>query len=185
MRWGLFGKPDWNKQGQEWLGGDGSFQVAQSSPCRGGRTGSREIAHAYAVAVLGLDGFWPFLNGYILAHEPLFDSTHIGVYSSEATEDCLHHMDLQVANIITPTKQGMVCKSVYVVYIRLFAYQASPSILVTVGWPKSDRCGRSQNHEFALMARRDLAAVPTPPGSSSNSSSPICSGRCSAITTGI
>ena len=38
-----------------------------------------------------------------------------------------------------------------------------------------------------LMARRDLAAVPAneraAPGSSSSSTSPICSGRCSAITT--
>ena len=93
------------------------------------------MAHAYTVAVLGVDGFKPLLTDYILASEPPFDSRYIGVYSSEGLDESLHYIDLQIAYAPCATAIGTMLTQYYVVYLRLFAYQPSPSILIVVGRP--------------------------------------------------
>lgn len=47
-----------------------------------------------------------------------------------------HYIDLQVANVRRVTAAGLTFDdTVYVVYLRLFANQPSPSILVVAGRP--------------------------------------------------
>jgi hypothetical protein len=57
--------------------------------------------------------------------------------------------------------------------------------MLDVTWspPAQQPDRRDPREKGRLMARRDLAAVPDRARSSSSSSSPTCSGRCSAITT--
>jgi hypothetical protein len=133
MRIGLFGDRDFNARGKDWLGGNGEDR--SGFRMHAGIVGQSlaKIAHSYAVAALGIDGFQPFLPGYILAREPLLDRTHIGVFSSDSVQDDLHFIDLQLAD--APIPRSTKRRPVIIAYLRLFAHKPSPSILVTVGWP--------------------------------------------------
>ena len=133
LRISLFGPPNLNQQGQKWLKGNGKF--GWKNRLHAGVVGQAlaKIAHAYACAAIGTDAFHPLLTDYILAREPPFDGQHIGIHSSDGFDDALHYIDLQIANVPRRTAIGLMHEAVYVVYLRLFSFQPSPSILIVVG----------------------------------------------------
>lgn len=131
----LFGPKDWVERAGKWLGGNGTFRWGNRiHPGIVGQAFAK-IAHSYACATLGPDAFQPFLIDYIQAHEPSFDEHHIGVHDSGSFDECLHYVDLQVAYVPHQTVIGRVLAPVYVVFLRLFAFQPAPSVLVVVGRP--------------------------------------------------
>ncbi|MGE5564766.1 MAG: HNH endonuclease [Parcubacteria group bacterium] len=136
LRLSLFGAKDWNLTGQQWLGANGTFRWAHR--LHAGIVGQAlaKIAHAYACAKLGADTFTPFLTEYIRAKEPPFDGYHLGSYSSHDQMDCLHYLDIQLTRARRWAGAGYVEETLYVVYLRLFAHQPSPSFLIVVGRPK-------------------------------------------------
>jgi len=137
LRLALFGDDNWIEKARKWIGGKGGFRF--SNRLHAGIMGQAlaKIAHAYACAVLGPEGFTPFLASYILAKEPSLDLENIGIFPSEGIQDAMHYLDLQIANVPVQTAIGVASQEFIVAYIRLFASRPSPSVLVVVGKPNA------------------------------------------------
>jgi hypothetical protein len=135
----VFGRRDWNERGRAWLGGNGTFRVPTRMHLGIVGQALAKMAHAFASAQLGVDAFDPFLTEYIRATEPAFDSHHIGIHESLGEPyQVLHYFDVQVTRVRRVTAAGISFdEEVYVVFMRLFANQASPTILVVVGRPRA------------------------------------------------
>jgi hypothetical protein len=131
----VFGHRDWNERARKWVGEGAKVHMGYRGSM--GQLGQliAKIAHSYACAKLGLDGFSPFLLDHIRANRPAFDSQYMGIYSSEQVLDHLHHVSINVATGLRRTVIGMSRETVYLVAIRLFANHPSPMFLAIVGRP--------------------------------------------------
>lgn len=136
LRLAIFGDRDWVERAGKWMGRNGSFKFGtRFHPGIVGQALAK-IAHAYACAVVGPDGFHHELTEYILTPEPPMFLGNIGIFASEGVhDDALHYIDLLIADAPVQTAVGVGLQKVLVVYIRLFAARPSPSILVVVGRP--------------------------------------------------
>jgi len=82
-----------------------------------------KIAHAYAVAELGLDSFTPFLSDIILNKSPMYIGHYVGGLRHDEKGDDLHHIEIS----------NFGAKRYVVVEIRLFANRTLPLYVVVVG----------------------------------------------------
>ena len=94
-----------------------------------------KVAHGYAVAALGLDGFKPYLPPHILDGGTNTDVEHIGVLESTVRENVLHDIrcfidKVQLSSL--PMLPNQI-KSLVIVHIDLFANHNLNPFEVVVG----------------------------------------------------
>lgn len=123
---------DFNERGKKTIG-EGSYRYGMWMHVGVFGQMIAKICHAYAVAVLGLNGFEPFLTSYILASEPEFDGFRIASIMTIGHGDELHDISISYENAPIPTAVGTAFQQVYVVRFRLFAPLNGPAFICVVG----------------------------------------------------
>jgi HNH endonuclease len=96
-----------------------------------------KIAHAFAVAALGIGHFIPFLRTYICAKGAPFDGYHIASEANPYLSDAIHEIALYPSWVPNFTPIGTSWRRVYVTRIRLFSILGGPEFCAVVGEPKS------------------------------------------------
>ncbi len=94
-----------------------------------------KIAHSFAVAHLGVDGFKPYLTEYIRAKDPPRDFTYIGGQALDVDNPALHDITLVVAPKRYRTALGIAEKEFVLVELCLLANCRAPNYLIVVGEP--------------------------------------------------
>lgn len=97
-----------------------------------------KIAHSFAVAHLGVDGFKPYLTEYIRAKDPPRDFTYIGGQALDLDNPALHDITLVVALKRVRTVLGIAEKAFVLVELNLLANCRAPNYVIAVGEPIGD-----------------------------------------------
>jgi hypothetical protein len=98
-----------------------------------------KVAHAYAVAELGMDGFYAALPPIILERDPHFVFHYVGSGGGdEPTSTRLHDLNLRRQWQLAAFS-GRGSRELMVVRIRLFARHGLPTHYVVVGEPRGHR----------------------------------------------
>jgi hypothetical protein len=119
-------------------GHPGIDEVGVGFKLHAGRLGQMiaKIAHSYAVSQLGLDGFTPFLQGYIREREDQsFDSHHIGSMIW-GVDHCIHNIGLYLFPLDSPPGVTFHRSMFWVVRLHLFAWRNPLAYFIAVGRPK-------------------------------------------------